>query len=127
MKKIMLVDDNPDLIYMIKKHLKKLDDEYEITGVESGEECFKLLEGNYKPDLILLDIMMPGMNGWDVLAKIREQLAFSKIPVVFLTAKDDETSKGLGVMTSEGYITKPFIIADLKEKIERILAKRYEK
>ena len=123
-KKVMVVDDNPDLLYMIKKNLQRLDDQYEIIDVKSGKECLELLKNNEIPDLILLDIMMPGMNGWDVLARIRDEAVWGKIPVIFLTAKDDVMSRGLGVITSDGYITKPFIINDLKEKIDKILEAR---
>ena len=123
-KKVMVVDDNPDLLYMIKKNLQRLDDQYEIIDVKSGKECLELLKNNEIPDLILLDIMMPKMNGWDVLARLRDEAAWEKIPVVFLTAKDDAVSQGLGVITSDGYITKPFIMNDLKEKIDKILEAR---
>ena len=64
---------------------------------------------------------MPEMSGWDVLAKLREESAWKNIPVLFLTAKDDDTSKGLGTITSNGFITKPFEITDLKEKIDKVL------
>lgn len=123
-KKVMVVDDNPDLLYMIKKNLQRLDDQYKIIDVKSGKECLELLKNNEIPDLILLDIMMPEMNGWDVLARIRDEAVWEKIPVVFLTAKDDAMSRGLGVITSDGYVTKPFIINDLKEKIDKILEAR---
>jgi CheY-like chemotaxis protein len=124
-KKIMIVDDNPDLLYMIKKNLQRLDDQFEIIDVKSGKECIEHLKNHEMPDLILLDIMMPEMNGWNVLAKIRNETAWKKVPVVFLTAKDDSMSRGLGIITSDGYITKPFIMGNLKEKIDKILKERY--
>ena len=62
-KKIMLVDDNPDLVYMVKRGIERITEDYEIIGVISGKECLEALEKEEKPDLILLDIMMPEMDG----------------------------------------------------------------
>ena len=119
--KIMLVDDNPDLTYLVKKRLERFDGAYEVVIAQNADECFELLKHGTLPDLILLDIMMPGMNGWDVLATLRGNLPWKHIPVVFLTAKTDDVSKGLGTITSDGYITKPFDISELKETIEKVL------
>jgi len=126
-RKIMLVDDNPDLRYLVKIGLEQLSESFKITTVKGAKECFELLEKNQIPDLILLDIMMPEMNGWDVLVRLRSEPSWEKIPVIFLTAKTDETSKGLGILTSDGYITKPFRLEDLKEKIEKFFEQRYGK
>ena len=121
-KKIMVVDDNPDLLYMVKKGLERSNNGYDVTSVNGGKECLKLLENNEKPDLILLDIMMPDMNGWDVFTKIREKPSCKKIPIVFLTAKTDKYSQGFGKSAADEYVTKPFEIIDLEEKIEKILS-----
>ena len=124
--KIMLVDDNIDLLNMFKKGFEKLSEKYEVITVENAEKCFKLLENNQIPDLILLDIMMPEMSGWDVLAELRNKPSWEKIPVIFLTAKDDDASIGIGMLTSDGYITKPFRLEDIKETIEQYFEQRYE-
>ena len=123
-KKIIIVDDNSDIIHMIKKILEKTSDKYEVTGVESGKKCFELLNSGEMPDLVLLDIMMPEMTGWDVLAKLRNEPLWERIPVFFLTAKDDDASKGLGTLTSEGYITKPFNISYLEKMIQKLFEPR---
>jgi DNA-binding response OmpR family regulator len=81
-----------------------------------------VLQGDHLPDLILLDIMMPGMNGWDVAARIKENDRWSNVPIVFLTAVGDDMSAGIGRLASEDYIVKPFDIMKLKECIKRILA-----
>ena len=119
-KIVMVVDDNADLIHMIKKTLEKISD-YTVIGVQSGKECFEVLNKGEIPDIMLLDIMMPEMTGWDVLAKLRNKSTWEKIPVLFLTAKDDDASVGLGTLTSEGYITKPFDISYLKEMVDRFI------
>jgi len=119
-KIVMVVDDNADLIHMIKKMLEKMTN-YSVIGVNSGKECFKVLNNGEVPDLMLLDIMMPEMTGWDVLAKLRNKPTWEKIPVLFLTAKDDDASIGLGTLTSEGYITKPFDISYLKQMVDKYI------
>jgi two-component system sensor histidine kinase/response regulator len=74
-----------------------------------------------KPDLVLLDIMMPEVSGWDVAAKIKENPEWKEIPIVFLTAKGDTMSIGMGNLAAEDYIVKPFDVRDLKERIDKIL------
>ena len=74
-----------------------------------------------KPDLVLLDIMMPGMDGWDVCAKIKNDKKTENIPIVFLTAKTDPISKSMGNLASADYITKPFDIKILKKRIDLII------
>ena len=118
-KKIMVVDDDPDILMTIRTVLEK--DGYEVTSASCGKECLELLENNGKPNIILLDIMMPDINGWNVFASIREKPGCKKIPIVFITAKTDRYSLGFGKTTADDYITKPFEIHELKEKIDKIL------
>ena len=120
-KKIMMVDDEPDQLITVKMILEDLSDEYEFIGADSGEKCFELLKNNQIPDLIFLDIMMPGMNGWDVASEIKKNPKWNKIPIVFLTAKTDPFSKTFGGIVSQDYITKPFERKELKESIDKIL------
>jgi CheY-like chemotaxis protein len=120
-KKIMIVDDNPSVVYSVKEGLRFADPDFEVIGCEGGEQCFEVLRSGEKPDLIILDIMMPGMNGWDVFAELDKNLDWKNIPVVFLTAKSDSYSKGFGKLACQDYIEKPFEINDLKERINKIL------
>ncbi|MCK5260859.1 MAG: response regulator [Thermoplasmatales archaeon] len=122
-KKIMIVDDNHDIIYSIRTGLEGLIDVYEIVGAKSGNECFELLKKGVMPDLILLEIMLTEMNGWDVFTKLKERSEWREIPIVFLTAKTDEYSKGFGRIAAQDYIEKPFEITDLKERIDKVLNK----
>ena len=69
-KKIMIVDDDLGVIYTVKQGLENLDKNYKITTVTSGKKCLELLDSGEKPDLILLDIMMPDMSGWETYEKI---------------------------------------------------------
>ena len=123
MQKIMIIDDNHEIIDMVKEGFELFSDEYKFTGADSGKECFEILENGEIPDLILLDIIMPKMSGWEVFAKLKENPMWRNIPVVFLTAKTDPYSKGFGKITAEDYIEKPFGVKELKERIDKILNK----
>ncbi len=106
MKKIMLVDDEKDLIYSIKMALEDLSGDYDIISANSEKECFELLK-NDMPDLILLDIMMPEMSGWEVYDSIRENPDWINIPILFLTARTDRITKKAGEFLGDDFIQKP--------------------
>ncbi len=120
-KKIMVVDDEPDLILTIKVVLEDLGDEYEVIGADSGMRCLELLQNNQIPDLILLDIMMPKMNGRETFERLKENPVWKNIPVVFLTAYTNGMVKDSRIFLGENYINKPFDGADFKRRIDRIL------
>ena len=122
-KTILVVDDDPDLIYTIRMGFENIDKNYKILGAESGKKCLELLKNNEIPDLILLDIMMPELSGWDIAAKLKKNPKWKDIPVIFLTAKSDPFSKIYGGIVIEDYITKPFEIMELKESIDRLLGR----
>ncbi len=118
--KILLVDDDVDIGFTVDLTLSKSG--YEMKYVKSGEECIDLLEKtDYKPDLILLDIMMPGMNGWEVYKRLKETPGLEKIPIVFLTARVDHTAEDAGKFLGDDYIEKPYDAEDLKKRILKIL------
>ncbi|MCK4332585.1 MAG: response regulator [Thermoplasmatales archaeon] len=119
-KKIMVVDDEPDILRSVKQLFEGMDD-YKVTCASSGIQCLELLENNEIPDLILLDIMMPEMNGWKTFDTIRENLLWKNIPVIFLTAKTDDISVKLGRFLATDYIKKPFDIEELKKRIVKVL------
>ncbi len=113
--KIMLVDDSVTNL-MIGKNV--LQDTYEVLTVPSGEKALALLE-RVIPDLILLDIEMPEMSGYETLEKIKGNPATAEIPVIFLTARSDAESEYDGLsMGAVDYIAKPFSIPLLKKRIE---------
>ena len=120
---IMVVDDESDIIFTVKCGLENFADEYKVIGAESGHECFELLKNGQIPDLILLDVMMPEMNGWDVFTKLKETPEWRDISVVFLTAKTDPYSKGFGKMAAADYIEKPCDIKSLEKRIDMVLKK----
>ena len=113
----MVVDDDPDIIYSIKEGLSP---DFEILSAESGQQCLQILKTEI-PDLIILDILMQGMSGWETFNRIRENPSLRTVPVVFITARIDETSKNAGSFLGDDYIEKPFGINDLKSRIDKIL------
>ena len=115
MKKIMVVDNEPDIVDLTRTVLEL--GGYNVVAAHSGEECLRLLEKE-KVDLVLLDIMMPGMSGWKTFDKIKENENWRDIPVVFLTARTDRVAKNAGGFLAEDYIEKPFEIDDLHQRIK---------
>ena len=120
-KKIMVVDDEPDLILSVKIVLENMDDEYEVISADSGMKCLQLLKDNQIPDLILMDIMMPKMSGWEIFYRLKENQLWKNIPVVFCTARSDQMANDTGSFLGDDYIEKPFDIDDLKLRIDRVL------
>ncbi|MBE0521236.1 MAG: response regulator [Candidatus Methanoperedenaceae archaeon] len=120
MKKIMVVDDEPDTVDLVKLVLET--EGFEVIPAYSGKECLKKLEAGI-PDAILLDIMMPGMDGWEVFHKIRERYKDKDIPVAMLTVRDKDIDKmmGLHVLKASDYIIKPFGRNELIERVKNIL------
>jgi CheY-like chemotaxis protein len=125
MKKILLVDDEQDQIFGIKTALENTyQGEFEIIAAENGEKCLNYLEEGKNPDLILLDIMMPEMSGWEVYDKIRDNPDWRHIPIVFLTARTDRIAENAGEFLGDDYIEKPIEIDQLRKRINSILEKQ---
>ena len=124
MKKIMVVDDDPDQISTVKYVLESLKNKFEVIGANNGTQCLQLLKNKQIPDLILLDIMMPEMNGWEVYNRLKENSSWKDIPVIFLTARTDRVAKNAGGFLGDDYIEKPFNREDLMKRIDEVLKKR---
>lgn len=114
--KILAVDDDPANLHIIVNFLDSYN--YDVVCVQSGVEALEWLEKNDKPDLVLLDIMMPNVNGFDVCQAIRQRYDIGRLPVIFLTAshrrKDIEIGFSLG---ANDYLTKPFEKSELLSRI----------
>jgi len=120
MKKIMIVDDELDQILTVKVILEKSGEDYEVISAQSGKECLKILD-TIVPDLILLDIMMPEMSGWELYDKLKQNNIWNSIPTIFLTSRTDETAENAGRFLGDDYIEKPFNSEDFKIKIKQLL------
>ena len=124
MVKIMVVDDDPDQISTVRYVLESTNDKYEVIGANDGTQCLQLLKDKQIPDLILLDIMMPEMNGWEVYNRLKENFSWRDIPVIFLTARTDRIAKNAGGFLGDDYIEKPFDIQDIQRRIEKLFEVR---
>ena len=122
-KKVMVVDDEEGITYTVKRGIESLDKDYEIIPVSSGQECLDRLKNDQIPDLILLDIMMPEMSGWETFNQIKANDSWKNIPIVFLTARTDHVARDAGDFLGDDYIEKPVDVQNLKERIDKILKK----
>ncbi len=121
--KIMVVDDEPDVVDLVKLVLES--DGFSVVTAYSGKEALEKIDREM-PDLVLLDIMMPQMDGWEVYSRIRANPKTKDIPVAMLTAKSQSIDKmiGLHVVKVDDYITKPFGRSELLERVKRILKEK---
>ena len=118
-KTIMVVDDNPDIITIVRTILEGKG--FNVLSASSGAECLEALKGQ-KPDLIVLDIMMPEMDGLEVLTRLKAMSEFTNVPVVLLTAKVQyEDVLGGYKLGADYYITKPFTSTQLINGINLLL------
>jgi DNA-binding response OmpR family regulator len=116
---VLIVDDDTRMRRMMQRMLE-IEDYWVITAA-TGEQALNLLD-NETPDIILLDIMMPGMNGIDVCQRIRQ---FSSIPIIMVTAKGDDSQKVIGLDSgADDYVTKPFSTDELVARVRAVLRRQ---
>ncbi|GAA0788835.1 response regulator [Hathewaya limosa] len=117
--RILIVDDEEHIQELIKFNLEK--NGYKAFCVGNGLDAIKVAKEEI-PDLILLDLMLPGMDGYDVCKQIRNDSSLSNIPIIMITAKGEEFDKILGLeLGADDYITKPFSIRELMARVKAIL------
>jgi two-component system KDP operon response regulator KdpE len=117
--KILVIDDSHDTTWLLKRTLTEEDYDVEIAlnGLEGLRHAY-----NFRPDLVLLDVMMPDMDGWTTLRRLRE---FSDVPVIMLTAIGGEQSLVQGLDSgADDYVTKPFGMEELKARIRAVLRRK---
>ena len=119
-KAVLVVDDTPANIHVIKGILQS---NYKIKAATSGEKALQIAAKSPPPDLILLDVMMPEMDGYEVCRRLKAEPATANIPVVFVTghADDEERAKGLA-LGAAAYVTKPVEPEELLANVARCLA-----
>lgn len=117
--KILIVDDEPNIVVTLEFLMEQQDYEYVIA--RDGEEAMEKIR-EFKPELVLLDIMLPRLNGYEVCQRIRENADLKRIKIILLTAKgrEVEIAKGMA-LGADAYITKPFATKDLIEEVRRQL------
>lgn len=122
-KTILVVDDEKDLLDLIEYNLKK--EGFDVLKAENGEEGIKTAK-EHKPDLVLMDIMMPKMDGMEAVEKMRADDELKSIPIIFLTARSDEKTEVEGLNKGgDDYITKPISTTKLISRIKAVM-RRFE-
>lgn len=115
MKKIALIEDDPDLYALLEYNLQK--EGYAVVGAQTGKGALELL-WRERPDLIILDVMLPDLDGLEVCRRVRSHPDTAHVPILFLTARASETDRILGLeMGGNDYIVKPFFVRELIARI----------
>ena len=115
-QRILLVDDDPNISHLVRLYLEK--EGFDVTESARGDEALEAFRRE-SPALVLLDVMLPGMDGLQVLKEIRKT---SKVPVIMLTARDETFDKVLGLeLGADDYVTKPFETKELVARVKAVL------
>ena len=118
-EKILVVDDEDHIVELIKFNLET--NGFKVISANDGNDALKLAK-NEVPQLVLLDLMLPGMDGYDVCREIRRDQSISTMPVIMITAKGEELDKILGLeLGADDYITKPFSVRELVARVKAVL------
>lgn len=119
--RVVCVEDEPEMIDLVKLILSR--DGFEVFGARGGMEGLQLVE-DVQPKLVLLDLMMPDMDGWEVYQRLKANPNTKQIPVIVLTARAQSIDKvlGLHIAKVDDYITKPFSPNDLLKSVEKVIA-----
>lgn len=124
-EKILIVDDEKDIVKMLSYNLKK--EGYRTVDARDGEDALELVLREH-PDLILLDLMLPGIDGLEVCKQLKKEPKTSRIPIIMLTAKIQETDKIVGLeLGADDYVSKPFSPKELIARIKAVLRRSLEK
>ena len=120
-KKILVVDDEKQLVSLVSLHMDMAG--YEVLSARDGEEALAVVSA-HKPDLLILDLMLPKIDGWEVCRRIRTEPEISDTPVIMLTACSDSGDKLRGFECgADDYVTKPFSPRELVARVKRVLAR----
>ena len=115
---ILVVDDEKDILELLQYNLEK--EGYRVLTADNGKSALKAAQK--KPDLIVLDVMMPELDGWEVCRAIRKTPATSEIPIIFLTARDSDVDEVVGLeLGAEDYIRKPVKLRAFIARVKRVL------
>lgn len=123
MPRVVYIEDEPEMIDLVKIILSRK--HYEVIGASGGREGLDTVR-RVSPDIILLDLMMPDMDGWEVYQQLKADEATRAIPVIVVTAKAQNIDKvlGLHIAKVDDYIAKPFTPKELLDSLEKILEKQ---
>jgi two-component system response regulator VicR len=121
-RRVVYIEDEPEMIDLVRLILNRRG--YEIIGANGGREGLDVVRAQI-PDLVLLDLMMPDMDGWDVYQQMKADEHTQNIPVIVVTAKAQSIDKvlGLHIAKVDDYISKPFSPQELVDSVEKVIAK----
>lgn len=122
MAKIMVIDDEAPLRFMVKTLLERAG--YDVIDAENGEEGLKLIRAE-KPDLAIIDVMMPGMTGWEVAGEMKVDMELSHIPIIILSVKDssEDIFESVALRDADVHMSKPFKNQQLMDMVGALLEK----
>ena len=122
-KKVVCIEDEPEMIDLVKLILGRKG--FDLIGAMGGREGLEAVR-RVRPDLVLLDLMMPDMDGWEVYQQMKADEELSNIPVIVVTAKAQSIDKvlGLHIAKVDDYVTKPFGPQELLQSVERVLSQK---
>jgi two-component system, OmpR family, response regulator VicR len=125
LRKVVCIEDELEMIELVKLILDR--NKFKVTGAVGGQEGLDKIS-EIKPDLVLLDLMMPEMDGWEVYQKMKASEAMRDIPVIVVTAKAQSIDRvlGLHIARVDDYITKPFGPQELLDSVERVINTKKE-
>ena len=122
-KRVVCIEDEPEMVDLVKLILGRKG--FELIGAMGGREGLEKIK-SVKPDLVLLDLMMPDMDGWEVYQQMKADPEMQHIPVIVVTAKAQSIDKvlGLHIAKVDDYVTKPFGPQELLQSVEKVLSKQ---
>ena len=124
-EKILIVEDDKDILKMVEYNLKK--EGYRTAYARDGEDAIEMAHSEH-PDLILLDLMLPGIDGLEVCKQLKKESKTAGIPVIMVTAKSQESDKVVGLeLGADDYVTKPFSVRELLARVKAVLRRAQEK
>jgi two-component system alkaline phosphatase synthesis response regulator PhoP len=124
-EKILIVEDEKDILKMVEYNLKK--DGYRTVSARDGEDAIEMAHSEH-PDLILLDLMLPGIDGLEVCKQLKKESKTAGIPIIMVTAKTQESDKVVGLeLGADDYVTKPFSVRELLARVKAVMRRAHEK
>jgi two-component system phosphate regulon response regulator PhoB/two-component system alkaline phosphatase synthesis response regulator PhoP len=121
-KLVAIIDDEPDIVELVSLHLKRAG--FRVEGFFDGETFLDFME-NSIPDLVILDLMLPDTDGFDICKYMKKKNEYASIPLIMLTAKGDETDKILGLeLGADDYVTKPFSVKELVARVKAVMRRQ---
>jgi DNA-binding response OmpR family regulator len=121
-KLVAIIDDEPDLVELISLHLKQAG--FRVEGFLDGESFLDFMEDTI-PDLVILDLMLPDTDGFDICKYMKKKDEYASVPIIMLTAKGDETDKILGLeLGADDYVTKPFSVKELVARVKAVMRRQ---